>query len=132
MPARAGLSVVSDDVRRFVLTSIPSVPHLEALVLFQRSPDVRRDATALARALYLPAARTAVVLADLHAIGLLVPDGDAGGYRYRPHTEELAVLVDRLAVAYAADVVGIARLIHDAAARNAQRFADAFRWRKGK
>ena len=101
-------------------------------MLFRRSPDVQRSATSLAEALYLPATRAAVLLADLHATGILVADGEAGGYRYQPQSDDLTALVERLAGAYSADMVGIAGLIHDAAARNAQRFADAFRWRKGK
>jgi hypothetical protein len=39
-------------------------------------------------------------------------------------------MLDRLAEAYAQDLVMVTRLIHDSVQRNAQRFADAFRLRK--
>ena len=70
----------------------------------------------VAEALYLPATPAAVVLADLHATGILVADGEAGGYRYQPQSDDLTALVERLAGPYPADMVGIAGLIHDAAA----------------
>jgi hypothetical protein len=38
--------------------------------------------------------------------------------------------VDRLAGVYARHVVEVAELIHSTSDRKAQRFADAFRWRK--
>lgn len=122
---------IPDDIRRFLLTSVPSVPHLEAIVLFLRFRPESLDAAAVARGLYLPPQRVTSVLADLEAAGILeVAPGT--GYRYRPRTDEVAGLIERLSAVYAADVVGVTQLIHDAAAKNAQRFADAFRLRKDK
>ena len=116
------------DVRRFILTSIPSVPFLEAVLLLRANPGTEWDASQLARRLYVPD-RTAAELAEqLRASGVAQP-GETGAVRYAPPAE-LASLLDRLAEAYAADLVKITDLIHSRIDRRAQQFADAFRFRK--
>ena len=124
--------MIPEDVRRLVLTSIPSVPHLEAVMLLQRTPNVERSVDFIARALYLPATKVRTVLEELRDSGIFASrvEGEQQHFRYAPRTDELASVVDRLAAAYAADVVGVTNLIHDAAAKSAQRFADAFKLRK--
>ena len=125
------MASVPDDVRRFVLTSIPSVPYLEAALLLHRRPDTSCSAADVGRALYLPEAKARELLDALAAAGVAEADGGAEvRYRYAPRDAALATAVDRLAQSYAADLVGIARLIHDSTLRSAQRFADAFRLRR--
>ena len=122
---------IPDDVRRFILTSIPSVPYLEAALLFRGQPSEQRSARDLARALYLPERAGAELLARLCAAGILqcTPDEPAL-YRYEPGDPTLARALDQLAAAYADDLVGVTNLIHDATRKNATRFADAFKLRK--
>ena len=125
------MASVPDDVRRFVLTSIPSVPYLEAALLLHRRPDTASSAADVARALYLAEAKARELLEALSAAGIAqAQPGAEVRYRYAPRDAALATAVDRLAQAYAADLVGVARLIHDSTLRSAQRFADAFRLRK--
>jgi hypothetical protein len=109
------------DVRRFILTSVPSVPYLEALLLLRSGPAQPWDAAQLARRLYVPE-RAGVELVQL-------PEGEAGAVRYAPDAE-LAALLDRVAQAYATDLLTVTELIHSRIDRRAQRFADAFRFRK--
>jgi hypothetical protein len=52
-------------------------------------------------------------------------------YRYAPFDANLARLVDRLASAYADDLIGITNLIHGTTRKAARSFADAFKIRKG-
>jgi hypothetical protein len=125
------MTPLPDDVRRFILTSIPSVPYLEAALLLQRDPAARRTAAEVARALYLQERTAADLLAALSAAGVVAVDADGPPrYSYAPRDEALATAMARLAEAYANDLVGVARLIHDATHKNAQRFADAFKLRK--
>jgi len=118
---------IPDDVRRFILTAVPSVPYLEAVLQFQRQPGARRSAQDMAGALYVPLAAAAELLQALREAGILQDDGD-GWFRYAPE-EALARMLSRLAEAYARDLIGVTALIHDSTQRNAQRFAEAFRLR---
>ena len=122
--------MIPEDVRRFVLTSIPSVPYLEAALLFLRAPDIERSSVELAQALYVPEPKAAALLLELQGAGILAPAAEAPRYRYAPQSEALAQALERLAGIYAADVIGVTHLIHEQTGKNAQRFADAFRLRK--
>ncbi|SHN05706.1 hypothetical protein SAMN05192549_10489 [Duganella sacchari] len=93
---------VPDDLRRFIFTSIASVPHLEALLLARSAPAQEWDTAAVARRLYIADRLARKVLDYLRAIGALSAAGAAASpvYRYAPRTAEL------------------------------QQFADAFTWKK--
>lgn len=115
------------DVRRFILTSVPSVPYLEALLLLRAEPSRSWDGVQLARRLYVPERTGAELVQLLRDSGIAAADGAA--VRYAP-AAELAQLLDQVAQAYAADLVAVTELIHSRIDRRAQRFADAFRFRK--
>lgn len=120
-----------DDLRRFILTSVPSVPFLEALLLLRGRPDHAWSVAEVARALYVPEATAEGVAQALREVGLVEPDAAEGQrLRYRPRDAALAAMVDRLAEAYRVDLIGVTKLIHDRVQKNATRFADAFRLRK--
>jgi hypothetical protein len=120
-----------DDVRRFILTSVPSVPHLEAILLLRGEPAAPWNAAAVARRLYLAEANAAGLLRDLAAAGIASAEPEASqAFRYRPTTPELASMLDAVARAYSANLVGVTDLIHSRVDKRAQQFADAFRWRK--
>ena len=124
---------IPEDVRRFVLTSIPSVPFLEALLLMRADPvqTWRRDT--LARRLYVREKTAEELLADLCTAGIAVhcqEPGGADGYRYAPADAGLRERIDRLADLYATHLVEVTHLIHSSLDRKAQQFADAFKWRK--
>ena len=116
------------DLRRFILTSIPSVPYLEAVLLLRAEPQQEWDASQLARRLYVPERTGAELLEQLRSSGIGAPAGTAG-LHYAPDPE-LADLLDRLAQAYATRLVTVTDLIHSRIDRRAQQFADAFRFRK--
>jgi len=123
--------LISDEVRRFVLTSIPSVPYLEAALLFRAQSGPERTPLEVARALYLDERSVADLLEALCAGGILQrAPADEPRYRYAPRDDALARALDQLAVAYADDLVGVTNLIHDATQKKALRFANAFRLRK--
>lgn len=128
MPGSA-FNPIPDDVRRFILTSIPSVPFVEATLLLRRRPDAAMDTREVAAALYIQEAAASELLKNLCASGTLRQHED-GRYRYAPRDERLAAAWDRLAEAYSANLIGVTNLIHDATQKSAQRFADAFKLRK--
>lgn len=123
--------MIPDDVRRFVLTSIPSIPHLEALLLFQGEPGLERSCLEVARHLYVPEGRANELLAYLCEIQCLsAPGGPRAGYRYTPRDEEMRRLLEQVMIAYRTDMIGMTHLIHDTTQKSAFRFADAFKLKK--
>lgn len=119
--------VLTPELRRFVLAAVPSVPHLEALLLL-RERDAGWPVGELGARLYVGEATARVLVADLAQAGLAaVADGVV---RYQPARPELSALVDLLARVYARNVVAVSELIHSTTGRKAQSFADAFRLRK--
>jgi hypothetical protein len=124
-------SSIPDDVRRFILTSIPSVPYLEALLLLRADPRQQWDCGQLARRLYLSEKNAAQLLAALHEAQVLGMSADAeANFHYHPATPELDAMIQRVGQAYSGHLVEITNLIHSATGKKAQHFADAFKWRK--
>ena len=120
---------LSPDLRRFVVTNIPSVPYLEAILLLRAEPQRLWSVPDMARRLYIPEGDAAPLLAAAAEAGIAAPE-TGPAYRWAPASPELSIMLDRLAAHYAADVVTIATLIHGRTDKRAQQFADAFRWRK--
>jgi hypothetical protein len=125
-------AAIPEDLRRFVLTSIPSVPFLEALLLMRADPGQAWSRDSLARRLYVRDKVAESLLAELCRSGMAAPwpDAAADAYCYRPREAVLRERIDRLAELYASHLVEITHLIHSSLDRKAQHFADAFKWRK--
>lgn len=121
-----------EDIRRFILTSVPSVPYLEAILLLRTDPDVGWDVPRVAARLYVPERQAAELLGALAAAGIArgEDEGDTTLFRYAPATDELRERLDALAQAYSANLVGVTDLIHSRIDKRARQFADAFRLRK--
>jgi hypothetical protein len=115
------------EVRRFILTSIPSIPFLEAVLLLRAEPSTAWDVVRLSRRLYVSERVATELLQQLAASGIAAQEG--AEVRFAP-ADELGSLVDALATAYAADLVAVTDLIHSRIDKRAQQFADAFRFRK--
>lgn len=92
---------IPDDLRRCVLTSIASLPHLEALLLLRSAKNDLWNSTMLAERLYI---------GDMQALA--------------------AAQIDRLAALYGSHLLEVTYLIHSTHERKAHLFADAFKWRK--
>jgi hypothetical protein len=113
-------STIPDDIRRFILLRIPSIPYLEALLLMRDNPAQAWNCQGLAQRLYLNASACDALLQQLHAAGITA---SAPG---------MAQMLDRLALVYARHLVAVTTLIHSKTNKKAQVFADAFVWRKDK
>jgi hypothetical protein len=120
---------VPDEVRRFILTSIPSVPYLEALLLLRAESGRPWDSHRLAGRLYIGEGQALELLQAMQQAGVTTPRDD-GSFTYAPAREGLVALIDALAETYAQDLVGVTDLIHSRLDKRAQQFANAFRWKK--
>ncbi|HEY7183024.1 MAG TPA: leucine zipper domain-containing protein [Blastocatellia bacterium] len=123
---------IPNDVRRFVLESIDSIAQLEALLLLRRSPNEEWTARKVAERLYISEQETTSLLARLRAEGLLAFSNDKPPLcRYRPDSDDLALIVDRLAETYSKHLVPVTNLVHSKPRVRVREFADAFNLRKG-
>jgi hypothetical protein len=125
-------SSIPEDLRRFVLTSIPSVPFLEALLLLRADGSLAWRGQTLAARLYVRDKTAEALLGELCAAGMAerVAGPDGAAYRYHPDSDVLRARIDGLADLYATHLVEVTLLIHSTLDRKAQHFADAFKWRK--
>lgn len=124
--------MIPDEIRRFLLSSVPSVAYLEAALLFHRDPRQHHSARDVARVLYIADAAAEALLESLQAAGVISVAGDAGSslFHYAPRDEALAGVFDQLAQLYRTEMIGVTHLIHDSTQRSARRFADVFKLRK--
>lgn len=118
---------IPDDIRRFVLTSIASVPHLEALLLLRGDPRAW-STDAVARRLYIADKNAERLLDDLCRAGMLTAAD--GAWRYQPASDAMRGMIDDVARLYAQNLVAMTNLIHSSVERKAQHFADAFTFRR--
>jgi hypothetical protein len=120
---------IPDSVRRFVLTSIPSVPHLETLMLLWREQERAFPAEEIASRLYVNTGVAKSLAEELAQAELLASEDGGARYRARKEPPELRTLLDELDRTYARQVRAVAELIHSNLGRKAKSFANAFYWR---
>jgi DNA-binding IclR family transcriptional regulator len=121
---------IPEELRRFLLTSVPSVPFVEALLLLRETGGQPIETTHIARRLYLPEHAATAVLEQLAEARIVerMPQGPSA-HRFAPHPE-LASVVELLAAYYRSHLVEVTDVIHSRTARTARQFADAFKLRK--
>lgn len=121
---------IPDDVKQFVLVSIPSVPYLEAMLLLRGDSAHRWNRNQVAQRLYMSDEAAAALLQELEAAGIVhVIAWNPALYCYKPANNELARVIDLLAAVYARNLVAITTLIHSKTGKDAQQVADAFKWK---
>lgn len=120
---------IPDDVKRFILLCIPSVPYLEAMLLCRHDAHRSWNAQDVSQRLYMSEKAAFALLEELCTAGVLEKPAE-GQYRYCPQPEKLRQMIDRLAATYSTHLVDVSRLIHSKTNKNALLFADAFIWRK--
>jgi hypothetical protein len=124
---------IPEDLRRFILTSVPSVPFVEALLIFRdaeaSAPGRAMTIEVLAHRLYVSDRQAADIVDQLRTASVVSPLPEGGGHRYAPGPD-LAALIEGLARVYRTHLVETTALIHSRTGRMAQQFADAFKLRK--
>jgi hypothetical protein len=118
-----------EEVDRFILDEIDTVPQLEALLLLWKTRPRWWKHDDLAAALYISADATREVIELLGKMGL-VTRNNAGEYAYAAGTKD--ALIAAVAETYSRELVRISRMIHDKAPSAIRAFADAFRFKKGR
>jgi len=126
-------SAIPDDIRRYLIQCVPSVPYIEAILLMRDGADAAWSASSLGRRLYLADEDAALLLARLKADSLVsIVPGAERHYRFAPATQELERIWSQLAVVYARNLIEVSTLIHMNSVGKAQILANAFVWRKEK
>ena len=124
------MDVIPDSVRRFLFSNIPSVPHLETLMLLWREQERAFLVDEIASRLYVSVDVAKALVEDLSKAELLGGDEDGSRYRVRTEPPELRALLQELDRTYSRQVRAVAELIHSNVDRKAHRFATSFYWRK--
>jgi hypothetical protein len=134
LPAQSGgpdVTQMPEDVRRFILSSVGSVPYLEALLLLRSAPEVSWGARQVAQRLYIGEKLARELLQDLASNGVAAPDeAEPPQFRYQPISPQLHQLLEKVVDFYARHLVAVTHLIHSRTDKRAHQFANAFRWRK--
>ena len=120
------------EVDRFILTSIDSVPHLEALLLLWQNPSDQWTVDGVAKRLWIDPEDTRSILNDLARNQFLsVIVGDLEHYTYRPDPGNDWILRG-VAEIYRRETIRISTMIHAKASSAVRAFARAFRFTKEK
>lgn len=109
------MSPVPENLRRFLLTSIPSIPHLELLLLLWRERG-EVGVTELARRLYVEPPFAMSLVEELCDADLVVAGAAAGSYRLWDGDETLLELFAQLDRTYSRHVRAVADIVHGKAA----------------
>ncbi|PWF39453.1 hypothetical protein [Massilia glaciei] len=126
-------ATIPDDVKRFILVSVHSVPYLEAMLLLRGEAQAPWNGKRLSQRLYVSEKAAAALLSQLHDAGVLVSadnSHDQPAFCYKPGSVELREIIDKLAATYAKQLVDVTNMIHSTTDKKAQAFANAFVWRK--
>ncbi|MFC4307456.1 hypothetical protein ACFPN2_00040 [Steroidobacter flavus] len=115
-------------VERFLLDSIDTVPHLEALLLLFQSPSIAWTVVDLAARIYVPEKQANGILEDLTRRSLIVRnDQSPPQYQYVERSPEQSALLENVARSYRTQLVQLTRFIHSNASGSVRDFARAFR-----
>jgi hypothetical protein len=122
---------ISDEIRLFILKSIPSIPYLEAMLLLHGDVERQWEIGQIAKRLFINDKDAAAILMQLLNAGIaVVVSQEPLVYQYHPQSDELKNTIDRLAEVYSANLIEVTNLIHSNTSKKAQKFADAFLWKK--
>jgi hypothetical protein len=103
-------SALAGEVRRFLLTTVPSVSYLEAMLLLRAGASEAWSAEKVARRLYIQEPDAQQLLAELHGAGV-AGIREFQEFEYSP-VPEMAHMIDSLAQCYAENLMEVTDLIH--------------------
>ncbi|MGA8730329.1 MAG: hypothetical protein WB608_16365 [Terracidiphilus sp.] len=120
-----------EQIDRFILDEIDSVPQLEALLLIWNNRPKEWSFEDMAKALYVPNDIAQIILRDLVTRRLIVEvSGSRGQYAILAESTEKEVMLAALDQTYRRELVRISTMIHSKASRAVRDFARAFRFTK--
>ena len=95
-------------VERFILDSIDTVPHLEALLLLFQAPATVWTVVELAARIYVNDKQASAILEDLTRRSLIARDEQTPPtYQYLTHSPEQTALLDKVARSYRTQLVQV-------------------------
>ena len=120
--------VIDPEIEQFLLDSIDTVPHLEALLLLFQSPAVVWSVAELAARIYVNEKQAAGILEDLTRRSLIARvEQSPAKYQYVPRSQQQRELLEKVARSYRTQLVQVTRFIHSNASASVRDFARAFR-----
>jgi hypothetical protein len=120
---------IPENLHRLILTSVPSVPYLEALLFFRANATRAVSVRELSSRLYMPEKAAFELVLQLRDAGIVRAEPGTDLHRYAAEGE-LADMLDLLASHYSKNLIGVTEVIHARTGRRAQQFADAFKFKK--
>lgn len=121
-----------EQVLRFVVNEIETVPHLEALLLLWNNRPARWSLEKLRERLFVNADALHGIVHDLARRGLIRVENDNEQYWYEPGAVDKDALLRAVDETYRRDLVRISNLIHSKASTPVREFARAFKFTKEK
>lgn len=122
---------IPEEIKKFITERIDSVELLEVLLFLRAKPDREWSAEEVSNELRSSPASIARRLADLHTHELLfLREGSPPRYRYSPRTNNVILMIDRLARVYEMSRARVIDLIFSKPADKLRHFSDAFKLRK--
>lgn len=119
-----------EDILRFIVDQIDTVPHLEALLLLWENPSNSWRVEDLTSRIYVSSDAAARILRDLEQRKLVKPSAATVGYvfdfSWDPHGE----FMRRVAATYRRHLVQVTTMIHAKASPSVREFARAFEIKK--
>lgn len=123
--------VIADDVVRFVVEKIDTVPHLETLLLLFESAPREWTAQEVAVRIYVAEDRARAILQDLIHQRLITLHAERPEhYRYDKAWDVTGSTMQKVARTYRTHLVAVANLIHSKASPAVRDFARAFQFKK--
>ena len=120
-----------EQIDRFIVDEIDSVPQLEALLLVWNSRPKEWTSDGIARALYVSPDVAQDILRRLVQRRLIAEvSANSGLYVLRLESVEREQLLASLDVVYRRELVRVSNMIHSKASRAVRDFASAFRFKK--
>lgn len=124
-------NVTEEEVYRFILNQIDSVPQMEALLLVWESRPKQWPDTEIAKRLYIGIDLAKNILQDLVRRRVLATGAHPPRqYWYESKSEDLDRLVEAVAVTYRRDLVRVSTFIHTKGSSAVRDFAQAFKFTK--
>lgn len=121
-----------ESVRRFINQYIDSVEQLEILLLVSQEPSRVWTVDSVLKVIQSSLESVAARMKNLAAFGFFAFDEKEGGYRFNPNSADMARQVEGLREAYTTMRVRVIQAIFSGPGKQAQHFADSFRFRKDK
>lgn len=124
-------TVSEEEVYRFILHQIDSVPQMEALLLLWESRPKQWPEDEIAKRLYVAPDLARNILQDLVRRRVLAAGAQSPKrYRYESKSEALDHLVEAVVATYRSDLVRVSTFIHTKASSAVRDFAQAFKFTK--